>query len=85
MIFFKGLLIICFNLGPLGEALDNYIGGNPNPTYGQVVGGLPGVGGYPGMGGFPGVGGYPGMGRFPGAGGGYGGYPRYGNSFGYFM
>jgi len=24
------------------------MGGNPNPTFGQVVGGLPGVGGYQG-------------------------------------
>ncbi|CAF0984302.1 unnamed protein product [Adineta ricciae] len=31
---------------PLGEALDNYLGGNPNPSYGQIVGGAPGVGGY---------------------------------------
>ena len=22
------------------------MGGNPNPTFGQIVGGLPGVGGY---------------------------------------
>ncbi|UJR11245.1 hypothetical protein I4U23_015427 [Adineta vaga] len=30
----------------LGERLDNYLGGNPNPTFGQVYGGAPGVGGY---------------------------------------
>ncbi len=43
--------------------LDNSLGGNPNPTYGQVVGGAPGVSGipqYPGQ--FPG--------QFPGQ------YPR---------
>ncbi len=28
-----------FNLGPLGMQLDNYLGGNPNPTFGQVYGG----------------------------------------------
>ena len=28
------------------------MGGNPNPTFGQVVGGYPGVGGFPGAGGF---------------------------------
>jgi len=27
--------------------LDNMMGGNPNPTLGQVYGGAPGVGGYP--------------------------------------
>lgn len=36
------------------------MGGNPNPTFGQVVGGYPGVGGF-------------------------GGYPQYGNAFGYYM
>ncbi|CAF0766212.1 unnamed protein product [Rotaria sordida] len=30
----------------LGEYLDNRMGGNPNPTWGQVYGGYPGVGGY---------------------------------------
>ena len=29
----------------MGEQLDNMIGGNPNPTGGQVYGGAPGVGG----------------------------------------
>ena len=37
---------VCFNLGNLGERLDNYMGGNPNPTFGQIYGGAPGVGGY---------------------------------------
>ncbi|CAF1670627.1 unnamed protein product, partial [Rotaria magnacalcarata] len=32
----------------LGEQLDNYLGGNPNPTYGQIYGGAPGGGGYGG-------------------------------------
>ncbi|CAF3750670.1 unnamed protein product [Rotaria socialis] len=45
---------------PLGEYLDNRMGGNPNPTFGQTVGGYPGVNGF-------------------------GGYPNYGNSFGYYM
>jgi hypothetical protein len=31
----------------LGEQLDNMMGGNPNPTLGQVYGGAPGVGGLP--------------------------------------
>jgi hypothetical protein len=53
--------------GPLGEQLDNMMGGNPNPTYGQVVGGAPGVGGFNNMN--QGMGGqYPGQ-QFPGAGG----------------
>jgi hypothetical protein len=39
-------IVFYFNLGPLGERLDNYLGGNPNPTFGQVYGGAPGVGGY---------------------------------------
>ncbi len=39
-------IICCSILGPLGESLDSYMGGNLNPTYGQVVGDLPGVGGY---------------------------------------
>jgi hypothetical protein len=49
--------------GPLGEQLDNMMGGNPNPTFGQVVGGAPGVGGLPQ---YPGQ--YPGQysGQFPG-------------------
>jgi hypothetical protein len=29
------------------------MGGNPNPTYGQVYGGAPGVGGFNNMGGYP--------------------------------
>ncbi|CAF1297781.1 unnamed protein product [Adineta steineri] len=33
---------------PLGERLDNMMGGNSNPTYGQIYGGAPGVGGYGG-------------------------------------
>ncbi len=37
----------------MGEQLDNMMGGNPNPTYGQVIGGAPGVGGYPNQGGYP--------------------------------
>ena len=32
--------------GALGERLDNYLGGNPNPTFGQIYGGAPGVSGY---------------------------------------
>ena len=35
-------------LGALGERLDNMLGGNPNPTFGQIYGGAPGVGGYHG-------------------------------------
>ncbi|CAF1396750.1 unnamed protein product [Adineta steineri] len=31
-----------------GERLDNFMGGNPNPTYGEIYGGAPGVGGYGG-------------------------------------
>ncbi|CAF0952538.1 unnamed protein product [Rotaria sordida] len=47
--------------GFIGEFLDNAIGGNPNPTYGQIVGGFPGVGGhrgYPHYGHSYGYGGY---------------------------
>ncbi|CAF5020386.1 unnamed protein product, partial [Rotaria sp. Silwood1] len=43
--------MICFNIGYYGEYLDNRFGGNPNPTYGQMYGGYPGVGGYGGYGG----------------------------------
>ncbi|CAF1201735.1 unnamed protein product [Adineta ricciae] len=32
----------------LGERLDNFMGGNPNPTFGQVYGGEFGVNGYGG-------------------------------------
>ncbi|CAF4727769.1 unnamed protein product, partial [Rotaria sp. Silwood2] len=46
----------------MGEYLDNMIGGNPNPTWGQVTGGYPGVGGTFGVGGFEGVGSYGGYG-----------------------
>lgn len=58
-------------LGPMGERLDNMLGGNPNPTYGQAYGGAPGVGGFNNMGG--------GYGNpYGGAyGGGYGGYRGY--------
>ncbi|CAF3900514.1 unnamed protein product [Rotaria sp. Silwood1] len=35
----------------MGEYLDNRMGGNPNPTWGQATGGYPGVGGYGGYGG----------------------------------
>ncbi|CAF5034057.1 unnamed protein product, partial [Rotaria sp. Silwood1] len=56
---------------PLGEYYDNMMGGNPNPTWGQVTGGYPGVGGTFGIGGFEGIGGS----------GGYGG--GYGTSYGY--
>ncbi len=42
-IFFKWNIL--FYLGPLGAALDNYLGGNPNPTYAQAVG-IPRGGGY---------------------------------------
>lgn len=34
----------------LGERMDNMLGGNPNPSFGQVYGGAPGVGGYGGYG-----------------------------------
>ncbi|CAF4697493.1 unnamed protein product, partial [Rotaria sp. Silwood2] len=34
------------------------MGGNPNPTYGQMYGGYPGVGGYGGYGGYGGGYGY---------------------------
>ncbi|CAF1577090.1 unnamed protein product, partial [Rotaria magnacalcarata] len=42
----------------LGERLDNYMGGNSNPTYGQIYGGAPGVGGYGGGNGYGGGYGY---------------------------
>ena len=42
----RRLTIHCRSLGPLGEQIDNMAGGNPNPTFGQVYGGAPGVGGY---------------------------------------
>ena len=32
----------------MGEQMDNMMGGNPNPTAGQVYGGAPGVGGFGG-------------------------------------
>jgi hypothetical protein len=56
-----------FNLGPLGELTDNYMGGSPN-SFGQVVGGYPGPGGF---------------GPTSRLGGDYGSYPNYGSSFGY--
>ena len=37
-----------FHLGARGERMDNYLGGNPNPTCGQIYGGAPGVGGHGG-------------------------------------
>ncbi|CAF2825043.1 unnamed protein product [Rotaria sp. Silwood2] len=55
-----------------GEYLDNMYGGNPNPTWGQVAGGYPGVGGNFGIGGFEGMGNYGGYGA--GYGYSYGGY-----------
>ncbi len=33
-------------IGPLGRALDNAMGGNPNPTWGQMYGSYIPVGGY---------------------------------------
>ncbi|CAF0989539.1 unnamed protein product [Adineta steineri] len=42
---------------PMGEQLDNMMGGNPNPTIGQYVGGAPGVGGTPQYGSTPQYGG----------------------------
>ena len=48
------------NIGALGEYLDNRMGGNPNPTYGQIVGGYPGVNTFGGNPGGNGYGGYPG-------------------------
>ena len=32
------------HVGPMGRRLDNYLGGNPNPTFGQMYGGYPGYG-----------------------------------------
>ncbi|CAF3913020.1 unnamed protein product [Rotaria sp. Silwood1] len=58
---------------PLGEYYDNMMGGNPNPTYGQVIGGYPGVGGTFVLGGFEGIG------ASGGSAGGFGG--GYGNSY----
>ncbi|CAF1194642.1 unnamed protein product [Rotaria sordida] len=73
----------------LGEYVDNVVGGNPNPTYGQIVGGYPGVGGY----GSHGHGGH-GHGSHGHGGHGFGGsshghrsnhsqYSHYGSSYGY--
>jgi hypothetical protein len=33
-------------LGPLGQMLDNMMGGNPNPTLGQIYGASLGFRGY---------------------------------------
>ncbi|CAF3063257.1 unnamed protein product [Rotaria sp. Silwood2] len=68
----KFSLIIYFYLGARGEYLDNMNGGNPNPTWGQVTGGYPGVGGTFVLGGFEGIGGRGGYGA--GYGYSYGGY-----------
>ncbi len=35
-----------YHIGPLGQMLDNMIGGNPNPTFGQMYGPSRGYGGY---------------------------------------
>jgi hypothetical protein len=43
-------IIFPFNLGAFGERLDNAFGGNPNPSFGQIYGGAPGVGGFGGFG-----------------------------------
>ena len=51
--YIKLFILHCFYLGPMGEQLDNMLGGNPNPTYGQAYGGAPGVGGFNNMGGAP--------------------------------
>ncbi|CAF1451368.1 unnamed protein product [Rotaria sordida] len=79
---------------PLGEYIDNVVGGNPNPTYGQIVGDYPGVGGFGGHGyGSHGHGGH-GHGSHGHGGHGFGGlshghrsshshYSHYGNSYGY--
>ena len=32
------------HIGSVGRQLDNYFGGNPNPTYGQLYGGYGGYG-----------------------------------------
>ncbi len=49
----------------MGQQLDNMMGGNPNPTFGQMTGGAPGFGGgFNNMGGAPGfnnMGGAPGF------------------------
>ena len=34
-------------LGPIGQILDNMMGGNPNPTLGQIYGGAAGIGDFP--------------------------------------
>ena len=50
-LFFKWIfdgakLTACSHLGPLGRQLDNYLGGNPNPTWGQMTGGYSAYQGY---------------------------------------
>ena len=46
---FSTIIVLVFlSIGALGERLDNFLGGNPNPTFGQIYGGAPGVGGYGG-------------------------------------
>jgi hypothetical protein len=35
-----------YYLGPLGQMLDNMMGGNPNPTFGQMYGASRGFEGY---------------------------------------
>jgi hypothetical protein len=42
----RNLNIKILILGPLGQRLDNYLGGNPNPTVGQIYGGYPFYQGY---------------------------------------
>jgi hypothetical protein len=67
------MMLYVLRLGPMGERLDNMLGGNPNPTQGQIYGGAPGVGGFNNMGGGA-YGGAPGIGGFNNmSGGAYGG------------
>ena len=35
---------LSYHLGPLGQALDNMMGGNPNPTLGQTYNNMTGYG-----------------------------------------
>ncbi|CAF4375731.1 unnamed protein product, partial [Rotaria sp. Silwood2] len=73
-----------------GEYLDNLMGGNPNSTIGQIVGGYPGVGVFDVSHGFGGGHGFGGSHRFGGLAHShqsshFSHFSHYGSTYGYSM
>ncbi|CAF2719914.1 unnamed protein product [Rotaria sp. Silwood2] len=76
--------------GSTGEYLDNLMGGNPNSTIGQIVGGYPGVGVFDVSHGFGGGHGFGGSHRFGGLAHShqsshFSHFSHYGSTYGYSM